>query len=345
MPAKETINYNDLTKPQRAALLLIALGQEWATEVMRLMKEEDVRDISYWINQMKYVPQELTERVIREFYNRLNSKTSLASIGGRDYLLNVLTGLMGEEKATELVSEITTREDKDVFQVLKKIDPGQLAAYFKRERPQTVSLMMTYINPKYSAPIIAALPATFQTEVIMGMAKIEETDSSVVDSMERTLNDNLGSMVSARKLRKVAGVKLVAEVLNNMPVGFDKTILEQITEEDFDLATSIKDLMFVFSDIVLLDDKSVQVVIKDVDQDDLIVSLKGVDDEVKEKIMRNVSQRQAEAIEEELSFMGPIKSSVVQASQQKIVNLIRKLDEEGKILIQGKGSDSDEIIM
>ena len=129
-----------------------------------------------------------------------------------------------------------------------------------------------------------------------------------------------------------------------MPQGFDKSILEQITEEDFDLATAIKDLMFVFADIVLLDDKSIQTVIKDIDQNDLIVALKGVGPEIKEKVFKNISKRQAESIDEELSFMGPVKSSVVQASQQKIVNIIRKLDEEGKVLIQGKGGGGDEII-
>ena len=165
---------------------------------MRLLKEEDVKKISYWVSQMKYVPPEVTEKAIKEFYGRLVNKISLASSGGQDYLFDVLVGLMGESRAKELVEDVSSREEHEVFNILKKVDPRQLAAYFKQERPQTVALMMSYVDPKRAAAIIAALPGRLQAEVIMCMAKMEETDPEVVEAMEKALVSNLGAIATGQ---------------------------------------------------------------------------------------------------------------------------------------------------
>jgi flagellar motor switch protein FliG len=316
--------FKQLTSPQKAALLLIALGQKWATEIMRLMKESEVKKISFWINKMAYVPQQLTERVIREFYSSLTKKSSLGTTGGEDYLLNVLSGMMGETKAQDLVYQLITEEEYEVFSILKKIDPSQLAAYLQQENPQTVALMLAHIDARRSSTIIGSLPEEMQMEVIIKIAKMEETSPEVIQSIEKVLAENLSGLALESEVGKVGGRKMVADILNNIGRTKEKALLESLTEADFDLATEIKDLMFVFDDIILLDDKSIQ-------------------KEVKEKVFKNVSKRQVEMISDELAFMGAVKASVVQGSQQKIVNIIRRLDEEGQILIQGKGGGGDEV--
>jgi flagellar motor switch protein FliG len=336
--------YESMSSAQRAALLLIALGKKWATEIMRLLNVDEIRQISYWINQMKYVPQELTERVVQEFYDRLVKKSSLASSGGRDYLLEVLGAMMGEQRALEMADDIMAQEDNEVFRILKRVEPRQLAAYLKQEQPQTVALLLSYLDPKRSGMIIEELPEEMQIETVWRLARLDETDPEVIAAMERALNESLGGVAGSKRLKKMGGPKTVAEILNNLGTDREKMLLEAVGERDFDLATDIKDLMFVFADIVLLDDKSIQTLIKEIDNADLVMSLKGASDQVKEKIFRNISKRQVDTINDELAFMGPVKSSTVQQSQQKIINVIRKLDEEGKILIQGKGGGGDEII-
>lgn len=336
--------YKELNNSQKAALLMIAMGQKWATEIMRQLKDEEVKKISFWISQMEYVPAELTEKVIREFYTRMNEKTALASAGGRDYLKGVLTGIMGDDKATELIDDLVHHEESEVFRILRRVDPKQLAAYLKQEQPQTIALMLSYVEPERAAAIISCLPAAQQTEVVLCVAKMEEADPEIVMTMEKALQETLGSVVSGRKMRKVGGIKVVADLLNNMGRTEEKRILESLTEKDFDLASEIKELMFTFDDMALLDDKSLQLVLKEVEGPDLVIALKGANDEVKGKVFRNISKRQVQSIQDELSFMGPMKASAVLAVQQKIINIVRKLDEEGKILIQGKGGGGDEVI-
>lgn len=331
--------YEEMTCSQKTALLLIALGQRWATEILRCLKVHEVKQVSFWINQMKYVPQELTERVIKEFYERLVRKTSLASSGGQDYLFDVLAGMMSESRAQELIDDLSQRKDTDVFKILRRVDPKQLAAYLKQEQSQTVAMLLSHLDPTRAATIMRELPDDKQTDILFRLARLEKSDPEIVSSMERALTETLGSMAKGSDAKEVGGVKLVAEILNNVDKEREKTLLEELGELDFELAADIKDLMFVFADVILLDDKSIQTLVKDVEQADLILALKGSSDAVKEKIFRNISKRQAETIEDELSFMGPVKSSQVQEAQQKIVNLIRKLDEEGSILIQGKGGD------
>jgi flagellar motor switch protein FliG len=335
--------YKEMSTAQKSALLIIALGQRWATEILRMLKPEEVRKISYWINKMDHVPQEITEKVIKDFYERLVKKTSLSSTGGRDYLLDVLSGMMGESRAQELVDDLAEGESSEVFRILKQVEPAKLATFLKQEQPQTVALMLSHLDPSRSAQIITAMPEDKQYEVLLRIAKLEETDQEIISAMERTLTKSLGPMATGKQSKKVGGTKLVAEILNNVGKETENALMEQIGETDFDLATEIKDLMFVFADVILLDDKSIQSVVKDVDGGDLVLALKGANDAVKEKIFRNISKRQVDTINDELSFMGPVKASTVNDAQQKIVNIIRKLDAEGKILIQGKGG-ADDII-
>lgn len=328
---------------QKAALLMIALGQRWATEIMRMLRPEEIKKVSYWVTRMDYVPQELTEKVVKEFYERLIRKTSLSSLGGKSYLLDILSGMMGEAKAREMIDDLTNNEEAEVFRILKKVDPKQLAAYLKPEQPQTIALMLSYLDAMRSAMILSEFPQETRTKVIMRLARLEETDPHVIEVMESALNESLGNMAAGHQMKKIGGPKIVAEILNNLHKDVEKDIMDELTEKDFELATEIKELMFVFDDLVLLDDKSIQTVLKEIDQSDLIMALKGSSLAVKDKIFKNISKRQAETIDDELAFLGPVKASTVQSSQMKIVNLIRKLDEEGKILIQGKGS-GDEII-
>ncbi len=333
-----------LSKPQKAALLLIALGQKWATEAMRHLKADEVHKISYWINQTQYVPQLITEHVIREFYESLIQKTSLSSIGGKDYLIDVLRGLMGEDKAQEIIETLMQKDSEGTFKILRRIDPKQIALYLKNEQPQTIALMLAYLEPKRASQIVAALSEDVQAEVIYRLARLEEIDPDVVSHIEESLAGSLGALASKKVAQKTGGPKAVADILNELDHALGKGIIDAVSEADYDLASSIKDLMFVFEDIILLDDKSMQILLKEIDQSDIIVSLKGASDAIKNKIFSNLSKRQVETITEELSFIGPMKASIIHQAHQKIISIIRKLDEEGIILIQGKGGGDDEII-
>ncbi len=337
-------NLKKLTKPQKAALLLIALGQKWATEAMRHLKADEVQSVSYWINQTQYVPQAITEHVIREFYESLIQKTSLSSIGGKDYLIDVLRGLMGEDKAQEIIDNLMEKDSEGTFKILRRVDPKQVALYLKNEQPQTIALMLAYLEPGRASQIVAALSEEVQAEVIYRLARLEEIDPDVVSHIEESLSDSLGSLASKKVAQKTGGPKAVADILNELDRNLGKDIIDAVSEADYDLASSIKDLMFVFEDIILLDDKSMQTLLKEIDQSDLIISLKGTSDAIKDKVFANLSKRQAETITEELSFLGPMKSSVIHQAHQKIISVIRKLDEEGMILIQGKGGGDDEIV-
>ncbi|MDF2577049.1 MAG: flagellar motor switch protein FliG [Chlamydiales bacterium] len=344
--------YKGLNNSQKAALLLIALGQKWATEVMRLLSEDEVRKISFWINQMGYVPQEITEQVIKEFYDKLSRKSSLATMGGKDYLLDVLGGIMSEQQANQMLEELLSQEKHEVFRILKQVDPLQLAAHLKNEQPQTVALMMSHLPAQRAAAIVGALPEEMQLEIVVCLAKLQQSDPEIVSAVEQTLNASLTEAAKVAKqhqdaVKQLGGVKAVAEMLTNIGKTAEKNIMTKLAEKDFDLAAAIKEMMFVFDDIILLDDKSLQKVLKDVEQNDLIISLKGANETVRNKVFKNISKRQAESINDELAFMGPMKGSVVKASQQKIVNLIRKLDEEGQIVIQSKGGgggDDDVVV-
>jgi len=250
---------------------------------------------------------------------------------------------MGESKAREIIDDLSTQEEQDVFRVLRKIDPKQLAAYLKQEQPQTVSLLLSYLDPANAAMVISELPADRRVDIMIRLAKLQETHPDVIAAMERTLTKSLGAMTTGKKAKKVGGLKVVAEILNNIDRELEQQIIDQMSEKDFELANEVKDLMFVFADIILLDDKSIQTLLKDVEQADLVLSMKGANDAVKDKVFRNISKRQADTISDELSFMGPLKASTVLEAQQKIINVIRKLDQEGKILIQGKGGGDDII--
>ncbi len=333
--------YKEMPNAKKIALLMIALGQRWATEILRHLKENEIKEISYWISKMETVPQSLTEKVINEFYTALAKRASLSTMGGRDYLMNIFTGLMGENKAREVLGEMLDREKYEIFKVLKQVDPKQLAAYLKQEQPQTIALMLSYVEPPRAAAIISALSEDIRVSVIYSMATLEEIDTEVVEAVEQALTANLSTLSDGKPLEKMGGVRVVAELLNNM--NESKDVLEKLSEEHFDLAAKIKELMFVFDDIVLLDDKSIQIVLKDVDPSNLVLALKGAQPNAKERIFQNISRRQIENINDELAFLGPVKASAVAEAQQKIVNMIRKLDEEGKILIQGRGGN-DEII-
>lgn len=349
-PVNTEAIYKNLENPQKAALLLIALGQKHATEVMRLMNQDEMKKVSYWINQMGYVPQEITERVIKEFYEKLTHKSSLATTGGKEYLMDVLSGVVGEKHASDIIDEIISEDQNEVFRILKHVEPQQLAGYLKNEQPQTVALMLAHLHPTRSAEIIASLPAEMQPELIIAMAKLQDADPEIIAAVENALNKSLNNVMSSKSssgrkdAKKLGGVKLAAEIMTNIGKTFEKEIMAKLVEKEFSLATAIKDLMFVFEDILLLDDKSLQKVLKDVDQNDLILSLKGASEAARNKIFSNISKRQADTINDELAFMGAVKGSVVKAAQQKIITVIRKLDEEGQIVIQSKGGGGDDII-
>lgn len=342
--------YKGFSHTQRGALLLIALGKKWATELMRFMKKEEVRTLAYWINQMGYVPQEITERVVKDFYDQLMKKSSLSSSGGREYLLSVLGGMMPESEAKELLEQIKERvatEDNEVFHILKRIDPEKLAAYFKHEPPQIVALMLSHLSTSRSTQIIGFLPEQMQTEVIMRIANMNDIDSEVVAAVEEKLISNLNSLVKKDQGEKIVrenGRKEAAAILNCLSKERSKTIMNNIIEKDFDLSTSIKEWMITFEDLKLLDGPAVQKVLSKTNKSELVLAMKGADEETLQIIYANMSKGQRKSIQDELGFMGPIKASVVREAQQKVVATMRELEEEGTITIAGKGGGEDVIV-
>jgi len=332
---------NEVTGKQKAAILLIALGPDISAQVLKHMKEDEIEKLTLEIANQRKLSQEQKDKVLNEFHQMCVAKEYISS-GGLDYAREVLEKALGSDKAVSIINRLTTSLQIRPFDFARKTDPSQLLNFIQNEHPQTIALIMAYLQPEQSAAIVSSLPPERQVDVARRIATMDRTSPDVIRDVERILERKLSSLVT-QDFTAAGGVDSIVEILNRVDRTTERTIIENMEVQNPELAEEIKKRMFVFEDIVLLDDRSLQLVLREIDNKDLALALKATSGEVANKVYKNVSKRAAEMLKEEIEYMGPVRIRDVEESQQKIVNNIRRLEESGEIVVsRGKG---DEIIV
>lgn len=322
---------------QKAAILLISLGPDISSEVFKELKEEHVEQVALQIANMKKVSPAERDAVMEETY-QLSMAEEYISQGGVDYARDVLEKALGEQRAIEIINRLQGALQMTPFDFIKRTDPQQLLNFIQNEHPQTISLILAHLNAEHGATILSALPGEIQVDVAQRIAVMERATPDIIMEIEKVLERNIAS-VFTQEMTAAGGVRSVAEMLNRVDRSTEKAIMEKLEETNPDLADEIKRLMFVFDDVLLIDDKSIQRILREVDQKDLILALKGASEEVKAKILKNMSQRARALILEEMEVMGPTRLKNTEEAQQKIVNTIRQLEEMGEIVVSRGGEE------
>ena len=340
MNKKETLN--GVGGVEKAAAFLILLGPEAATKIMKKLDDDQVEQICAAITNMGTVREDLARQVLAEFSQQFTAVKS-SMCGGASFSREVLEKSMGAEKAGQIMNRIGNVRYNSPFDFIKNTDPAQLLNFIQSEHPQTIALVLAHLESDQSAVMLSSLNPELQTDVVRRIATMDKTTPDIVKDVEHVLQRKI-STVFNEGLTATGGVKTVAEVLNRADRATEKTILESFEKDNPELASEIKNLMFVFEDLVLVDDRGIQQALKEVDSKELALALKTGSEEVKQKILRNMSKRAAEAVKEEMQFMGPVRLRQVEEAQQKIVAIVRSLEESGEIVIQGRGGKEDEIV-
>ena len=327
----------ELTGVQKAAVLLIALGPEKSADIFKHLKEDEIEELTLEIANTRSVSPQVKEKVLNEFYQVCLAQQYIAE-GGIAYAKELLDKALGGEKAQEVISKLTASLQVRPFEFVRKTDPSQVLNFIQDEHPQTIAMVLSYLTPAQAAMIMSALTSEVQADVAKRIATMDRTSPDVVKEVERVLERKLSSLIN-QDYTIVGGVDAIVNILNTVDRSTEKHIMESLEIEEPELADEIRKKMFVFEDIMLLDDRAIQRVLRDVDNNDLAIALKGANDEVQETIFRNLSKRLAAMIKEDMDFMGPVRMKDVEEAQQKIVGVIRKLEDSGEIVISRGGGD------
>ena len=333
-----TEEYNGV---QKAAILLIALGPEKSASIFKHLKEDEIEELTLEIANTRSVSPQTKESVLNEFYQVCLAQQYIAE-GGIGYAKELLDKALGSDKAQEVITKLTASLQVRPFEFVRKTDPSQVLNIIQDEHPQTIAMILSYLSPSQSAMILGALTPEKQADVAKRIAKMDRTSPDVIKEVERVLERKLSSLLN-QDYTIVGGVDAIVGILNTVDRGTEKHIMESLEIEEPELADEIRKKMFVFEDILLLDDRAIQRVLRDVDNNDLAVALKGANEEVQNVIFKNLSKRLAAMIREDMEFMGPVRMKDVEEAQQKIVGIIRKLEDSAEIVISRGGGD--EIIV
>ena len=320
---------------EKASVLLISLGADLSSSILQQLMPEEIERLTAEIVMLKRVDPHLRSQVLDECKKTLGDKTV---VGGAEYARIILEQVVGGAKAKELLTRLTSGGGVGSFRWLRAVPPPQLAQCIKSERPQVAALVLGHLPAEQAAQVLSALPEHMQGEVALRLTAMQPTDPEVVRGVDEVLIQRLSTSENAA-YTEVGGNEAVVNILNNVDRGTEKKIMEFLSESATDTANSIKEMMFVFEDLLVLDDRSIQVVLRDVPQDDLRLALKGSADNVREVFFRNMSQRSAETLREDLEASGPVKLRDVESAQGRIASIARALDEAGEISIRDSGED------
>ncbi|MDH4129708.1 MAG: flagellar motor switch protein FliG [Spirochaetota bacterium] len=326
-----------LNGKQKAAIFLVILGPEVSSTIFKYLKEDEIEQLTFEIARIDRVEPAEKEKVLQEFQELMMAQEFITS-GGIDYAREVLEKALGSQKASDVINRLTSSIQSRPFDFVRRTDPAHLLNFIQSEHPQTIALILAYLEPQKSSMILSALPQEIQADVAKRIATMDRTSPDVLREVERVLERKLSTLAS-EDYTSAGGIDTIVEVLNLVDRGTERNIIEDLEDEDPELAEEIKKRMFVFEDIVLLDDRSIQKVLREVDGQELARALKAVDSEVQDKIFRNMSKRASSLLKEDMEFMGPIRLKDVEESQQKIVGIIRKLEEQGEIVVARPGED------
>lgn len=328
---------SELSGKKKAAIFLLGLGTELSANVFKHLSEDEMESLTLEIAAIRTVDNSVKELVANEFYELFQARGYLLN-GGIDYAKSILEKAIGSEKANELLNKLTVSLQVRPFDFARKTDPSQLLSFIQNEHPQTIALVMAYLTPDQASMILSALSPEKQVDVAKRIAMMDRTSPDVVREIERVLEKKISSLAN-QDFTTAGGLETIVEVLNRVDRNTEKTIMDVFERQDPELAEEVKKRMFVFEDIILLDDRSIQRVLREVDQKDLGLSLKSSSEEVSSKVFRNMSKRAADSLKEDIEFMGPVRLRDVEESQQKIVAIIRKLEETGEIIVARGGGD------
>lgn len=323
---------------KKSAILLMALGPAVSAKILRHFNEGDIERISLEIANTTKVEVNTIEEVLEEFLLLSQAQRYMLD-GGIDYARTLLEQTLGVQKATEIIKKLKEASQIKPFMFVRKADPKQLTNLIGQEHPQTIALILSYLEPLQASQVLSSLPDEQQADIARRIALMDRTSPEVLKEVEGVLQEKLSSVVQ-QDFAAAGGIQALVDILNNVDRGTEKLILEELEKDDPKLADEIRKLMFIFEDVTALDNASIQRIIREVDQKDLALALKGSSDEVKERIFRNVSKRAAEMLQEDIDFMGPVRLREVEEAQQRIVSVVRKLDETGEIIISRGGEDA-----
>ncbi len=326
-----------LTGKQKAALLLISLGPEVSASIYKHLNEEEIERLTLEISGVKRVEPEIKEDIIEEFHNIALAQDYISQ-GGIGYARTVLEKALGSEHAQAIINRLTSSLQVRPFDFARRAEPTQLFNFIQNEHPQTIALILSYLEPQQAGIILSSLQQEVQADIARRIATMDSTSPEVISEIEAVLERKLSSTVT-QDYTETGGVDAVVEVLNGVDRTTEKTILDALEIQDPELAEEIKKRMFVFEDIVTLDNRSIQRVIRDCENEDLILSMKVSSEEVKDIIFRNMSTRMAETFKEEMEIMGPVRLRDVEEAQSRIVSVIRRLEDAGEIIIARGGGD------
>ena len=330
-------NTQDYTGIQKAAILLIALGPERSADIFKHLKEDEIEELTLEIANTRSVSPQVKEDVLNEFYQICLAQQYIAE-GGIGYAKELLDKALGEDRAKEVITKLTASLQVRPFEFVRKTDPSQLLNFIQDEHPQTIAMILSYLTSAQAALVIGALPPEKQADVAKRIAMMDRTSPDVIKEVERVLEKKLSSLVN-QDYTIVGGVDAIVNILNTVDRTTEKHIMESLEIEEPELADEIRKKMFVFEDILLLDDRAIQRVLRDVDNADLGVALKAANEEVQNVIFKNLSKRLDTMIKEDMEFMGPVRMKDVEEAQQKVVSVIRKLEDSGEIVISRGGGD------
>lgn len=326
-----------LTAMQKVSILFVGLGQETSGEVMKYLNDMEIEEITTGIANLTNVTTEMQSDVLEEFEQHLLAGEWISQ-GGVDFARGALERAVGPRKTQEILDRIASTVSSG-FHMLRKANPEQIAPFISNEHPQTVALILSQLDPAQSAGILAQLPERSQAEVAYRIATMENITPAVLKEIEESLEENLRDLLSGNQ--DVGGPKVVADILNLTGSSVEKNVLDQMDATDPEIAEAVRNLMFVFADIAKLTDREIQVLMREVDQKDLVIALKAADDEIKDKILGNMSERVRSFITEEMDFLGPMRLSEVEEVQLRIVQQVRQLEEQGQItIVRGDADDT-----
>ena len=322
---------------QKAAILLIALGPEISANIFKHLKEEEIEQLTLEIANTRSVAPQVKNDILDEFYEICLAQQYIAE-GGIGYAKDLLDKALGAERAQEVIGKLTASLQVRPFEFVRKADPSQLLSFIQDEHPQTISLILSYLPAAQAAAVIGSLPSEKQADVAKRIATMDRTSPDTIKEVEEVLERKLSSLVN-QDYTIVGGVDSIVNILNTVDRTTEKHIMETLEIEEPELADEIRKKMFVFEDILTLDNRAIQTVLRDVDNNELAIALKNANEDVQNAIFSNLSSRLATMIKEDMEYMGPVRLKDVEDAQQKIVNVIRRLEDSGEIVISRGGGD------
>ncbi|MDR0669126.1 MAG: flagellar motor switch protein FliG [Treponema sp.] len=322
---------------QKAAIFLVSIGSEISAEIFKYLREDEIETLTFEIARMETIEPDQKDAILQEF-QELMMANQFITTGGIDYARELLEKSLGSQKAIDIINRLTSSLQVRPFDFIRRTDPAHLLNFIQQEHPQTIALILAYLEPNKASVILQNLPNEVQSDVSRRIATMDRTSPEVLREVERVLEKKL-STLSSEDYTTAGGVDSIVEILNLVDRASEKQIIEALEDEDPELAEEIKKRMFVFEDIVMLDDRAIQKVLREVDSQELAKALKSVDTEVQDKIFRNMSKRAAGMLKEDMEYMGPVRLKDVEESQQKIVSIIRHLEDTGEIVVARSGED------